>query len=195
MKRILTSMIIIITFISCENEVKNTNQIEKTNNKSVKKPETKEILPQYENIKEMLKEASDFHEEDGSLKFISEDESSFHVQISEAVLEAESEKLKEEIVKRGIVYIVFQSFAQTDIEELTVTAVPNDWENRKKYYNKYKKTVKVSRTKAKSILKKYLNNEDFSVLYKKEGKLWFPNKNFSKLRFEKLDVVFYEMIN
>lgn len=101
--------------------------------------------------------------------------------------------VKKEIVKRDIIYVAFQVFARTDIDKLTITAIPNDLQNREKYYEKYKKTVTIDRVKGKSILKKYLNSEGFSILYQKGGELWLPNENFNKLKFEKLNDVFSEL--
>lgn len=141
----------------------------------------------------MLADASDFHEENGSLKFISEDKSNLHNQVSKPILGADLDNVKEEIVKRDIIYFAFQTFAQTDIEKSTITAIPNDMKERDKYYEKYKKTVKIDREKAKEILKKYFNSEDFSILYKMAGTIWVPSQNFDKLKYEKLDKVYIDL--
>ena len=55
-------------------------------------------------------------------------------------------------------------------------------------------TLKIDREKAKSILKKYLNTEDFSILYKEQNGMWLPSKSFDILKFEKLNEVFIDMI-
>lgn len=72
----------------------------------------------------MLAASYDFSEEDGSLKFISSDEEDLHVLVSNPILDSDVETVKEEIVMRDIVYVAFQSFAQTNIEKLTITSVP-----------------------------------------------------------------------
>lgn len=154
-----------------------------------------ETLPQFESLKDMLADASDFYEENGSLKFISNDENNIHIQVSKPILDSDSETLKEEIVKRDIVYVAFQTFAQTNIKQLTITSVPNSTDSPNSYIEKYKKTVTIDRIKAKSILGKYLNTEDFSELYEQNGTLWLPNDKFSKLKFKHLDSVFGEMSN
>lgn len=165
----------------------------KSETKSNKKTEMEQTLPQFGSVREMLANAYDYYEENGSLKFISEDKANLHVQVSKPILEADLENVKEEIVKRDIVYVAFQTFAQTDIDKLTITAIPNDMQNPEKYYEKYKKTVTIDRTKAKSILKKYLDSEDFSILYEMDRTLWLPNENFSKLKFEELDQVYTDL--
>ena len=165
----------------------------KSETKSNEKTETEQTLPQFASVREMLANASDYSEENGSLKFISEDKANLHVQVSKPILEADLENVKEEIVKRDIIYVAFQTFAQTDIDKLTITAIPNDMQNPEKYYEKYKKTVTIDRTKAKSVLKKYLGSEDFSILYEMDGTLWLPNDNFSKLKFVELAQVYADL--
>ncbi len=142
----------------------------------------------------MLSYASDFYEENGSLKFISEASNNLHIQVSKPVFQNDLEKNKKETVKGDIIYVAFQTFAQTDISELTITAVPLDQENNKKYFEEYKKTLKINRSRANSILKKYLNSDDFSILYTEDDGIWLPNPNFSKLKFEKLEEVFSDLL-
>lgn len=154
----------------------------------------KKTLPQFSSVKEMLEDASDYYEENGSLKFISSDKENLHIQVSNPILKNDLESVKEKIVKRDIVYIAFQSFAQTDIKELTITSIPSDLENRKIYYKEYKKTIKINRAKAKQILSKFLESENFNILYTEDNNgIWLPNDNFSKLQFDKLEEVFNEM--
>jgi hypothetical protein len=49
--------------------------------------------------------------------------------------------------------------------------------------------------KAKEVLKKYLDSENFSILYEEQNGMWLPSKKFSILKFEKLDEVFDEINN
>lgn len=194
MKRIILIPVSAVILMGCNSENKPTEDmsIENTRTENITQ-ESEETLPQFSTVREMLADASDFYEENGSLKFISEDTSNLHVQVSKPILDSDLESVKEEIVKRDIVYVAFQTFAQTDLKKLTITAIPNDMENPKKYYDKYKKSVTVDREKAKTILKKYLGSEDFKILYKKDGTLWLPNENFSKLKFENLNQVYSDL--
>lgn len=194
MKRIILVSVLIAILIGCNSENKTTEEILIENNGTENlAQESKEALPQFSSVREMLADASDFYEENESLKFISEDTSDLHIQVSKPILESDLEYVKEEIVKRDIVYVAFQTFAQTDLSKLTITAIPNDMENPKKYYDKYKKTITVDRERAKSILKKYTGSEDFKILYKKEGGLWLPDAKFSKLKFENLNQVYSDL--
>ena len=184
-----------ITIISCktDNSSKNENENEIVNTEVSKSEESTKPFPKFVTLEELLKNAGDFYAENNSLKFISKNEKNLHVQVSKPILEDDLEKVKIEIVKRDIVYVAFQTFAQTEINELTITSVPVDWETRKKYIEKYKLTVKINREKAKMILKKYLETEDFKVLYELQMKMWLPSKQFSVLKFDKLNEVFAEM--
>ena len=192
----------VISIISCKTDNNSSGKVEEENvktetlnteNSEENKKETTKDLPKFGTLEELLKDAGDFYEEDNSLKFISKDEKKLHVQVSKPILDGDLESVKIEIVKRDIVYVAFQTFAQTEINELTITSVPVDYENRKKYIEKYKLTVKINREKAKSILKKYLDSEDFTILYEEQNKMWLPSDKFSVLKFKKLNEVFDEM--
>ncbi len=164
----------------------------KTDNKSTVTNEKVE-LPKFATLKEMFTSSADFSEDNNTLKFISSDEKNLHVQISKPILKGDSEDIKNEIVKRDIVYVAFQTFAQTNINELTITSMPVDFDNPKEYVEKYKMTVKIDRNKAKNILKKYLESEDFSILYDNNENMWLPNDKFSVLKFEKLNDVYNDI--
>jgi hypothetical protein len=191
-----------ISIISCKTDNNSSLKVEnenvktetlKTEDNAEFKTETTKALPKFATLEELLKDAGDFNEEDNSLKFISRDKKKLHVQVSKTILKDDLESVKTEIVKRDIIYIAFQTFAQTDINELTITSIPIDYFNRKKYFENYKLTVNINREKAKDILKKYLETEDFSILYEEQDKMWLPSKKFSILKFEKLNEVFNEM--
>ncbi len=184
MRKILLSIFIAVSAVACKPE-------NKTENKPVVKQN--QSLPKFKTVREVLADASDFYEENGSLKFISEDQSNIKIQVSKPILEADPENVKQEIVKRDIVYVALQVFAQTDIDHLTITAIPNDAAQSNKYYENYRKTVSINRQQATQILKKYLGTEDFSILYTQQNGIWLPNSNFSKLKFEHLDEVFEDM--
>jgi len=193
---LILSTLIIVSCKTDNNSLKNNIEEEKNtkiNTETENKAESGKSLPKFTTLKEMLEDSGDFNEEVGTLKFISLDENKLHVQVSKPILENDLESVKNEIVKRDIVYVAFQTFAQTDINELTITSIPDSNDNPKKYFEKYKQTVKIDREQAKVILKKYLNSEDFSILYEEQNGMWLPSKNFSVLKFEKLNEVYTEI--
>ncbi len=175
-KKTALALLIATVLLSCKSETKPS---------IVENP-----LTQYETIREMLEDGGDFYEENGSLKFMSEEKANQHIQVSKPISKNDLENVKHEIVKRDIVYVAFQAFAQTNLNEITITSIPMDLEDNKRYYDEYKQTIKVDRVKAKSILKKYFGNDDFSILFENENGIWLPNKNFDKLKFEKLEYVY-----
>lgn len=192
----------ILAFTSCKsdrvNEVNNitTDSISVENfEPSKENNENDNSLPKYRTIKEMFEASYDFSEEIGTLKFISLDESKLHVQVSKPIFEGDLKNIIEEQVKRDIVYVAFQVFTQTEIDSLMITSVPNSNDNPKKYYDNYRKTVKVTREKALLILKTYLDTNNFSILYENQNGIWVPSKQFSVLKFEKLNEVFNNIIN
>lgn len=160
----------------------------------VEQPLTKQPtreFSKYSSVTEMLKEANDFTEEDGSLKILSKEGKPVHVQVSKIIVDGDLEKVIKEQTMRDIVYVAFQAFAQTDIEELTVTSVP--MKAKGKYVDKYKMTVTINREAAKTIIKKYLQTENFQDLFYLDGTLWLPSKQFDNLKFKNLGAVYADM--
>ena len=171
-----------ISMLSCKNETKKVS-------KNVS-------FPKFKTVNAMLEEASDFYIENGSLKFIKEDVNSFHVQVSKGIYNNDLEKVKKEIVNRDIVYVAFQTFAKTDLNSITITSIPLNAEKPKTYFDKYSKTITISREKAKLVLQKHLNENTFSSLYTLDNEgFWLPNDNFNKLMFESLDMVIEQIEN
>ena len=168
----------------------------KTEPVTVEQPVTEQPTAEftkYATVVEMLKEACDFKEEDGGLKVLSKKGEPLHIQVSSPEVDGELEKNIVDGTMRNIVYVAFQSFAQTDIEELTITSVPIKFQSKNKYLDKYKLTVTINRKTATEILKKYLNTDNFQVLYYLDGTLWLPSKDFDSLKFKNLDAVFADM--
>jgi len=145
----------------------------------------------YTSVIEMLRSSYDFNEENGGLKILSQDVENIHVQVSKLVVDGDSEKYITEQTMRDIVYVAFQSFAETDVSQLIITSVPMKAKNE--YIDKYRMTVKVNRETAKAILKKYLKTENFKELYRLEGTIWVPSEKFDDLKFKNLNSVYKEL--
>lgn len=190
----LFSIAVLCALISCGNDKKTESAI--TENETVT-TQTQNINPselkKYKSVKEMLEDAHDFTTEEGTLKFINNDENNLHIQISKPIVKDDSDKIIEEIVKRDIVYVAFQAFAQTSINKITITSIPIDLENDKKYYDNYKKTVIVTRDKADQIMQKEFGSVDYSTLFINSGGIQIPSENFDKLKFKNLDIVYSEL--
>lgn len=151
-------------------------------------------LKKYNSVKEMLEDAHDFTIEEGTLKFINSDENNLHLQVSKYTVKGESDDIINQTVKRDIVYVAFQAFAQTSINKITITSVPIDYNVKTKYHNQYKKTITITRQKADQIMQQEIGNTDYSILFDKLNTIQVPNKNFDKMKFENLDKIYSELL-
>ena len=197
MKKILLISTIALIILNCSEskpDLSTNDKISPSNidSLSIKKIDSTE-LTRYNSVKEMLEDAHDFTIEQGTLKFINVDENNLHVQVSKPIIETESEKLIDEIVKRDIIYVAFQAFAQTAINKITITSIPIDPYDRTKYYDNYKKIITITRDKANQIMESEFNSLDYSILFMDLNGIQVPSKNFDKLKFDDLDYVYSEL--
>lgn len=195
MKKIL-SIAILSILTNCSSDKKGESVIAENETATT---QTQNINPselkKYKSVKEMLENANDFTAEQGTLKFINNDENNLHIQISKPIVKDDSDKIIEEIVKRDIVYVAFQAFAQTSINKITITSIPIDLEDNKKYYNNYKQTVTIARDKADQIMQKEFGSIDYSILFIISDGIQIPSENFDKLKFEKLNKIYFKLLN
>ncbi|SHE79724.1 hypothetical protein [Chryseobacterium sp. OV279] len=186
----------ICALLSCSNDKKNES-VTTENETKIETSQTQNISPselkKYNSVKEMLEDAHDFTVEQGTLKFINTDEKNLHIQVSKPTIEGDSDKTINEMVKRDIVYIAFQAFAQTSINKITITSIPIDFNNKKKYYDEYKRTVTLTRDRADQIMQKEFDTKDYSILFVSLDEIQTPSDNFSKLKFQDLDLVYSEL--
>lgn len=194
MKKIL-SVAILSILTNCSSDKKGESVIAENETATT---QTQNINPselkKYKSVKEMLENANDFTAEQGTLKFINNNENNLHIQISKPIVKDDSDKIIEEIVKRDIVYVAFQAFAQTSINKITITSIPIDLENEKKYYDNYKKTFTVTRNKADQIMQKEFGSVDYSILFINSDGIQVPSENFDKLKFKDLDLVYSALL-
>lgn len=195
MKKIL-SIAILSILTNCSSDKKGESVIAENETATT---QTQNINPselkKYKSVKEMLENANYFTAEQGTLKFINNDENNLHIQISKPIVKDDSDKIIEEIVKRDIVYVAFQAFAQTSINKITITSIPIDLEDNKKYYNNYKQTVTIARDKADQIMQKEFGSIDYSILFIISDGIQIPSENFDKLKFEKLNKIYFKLLN
>jgi len=182
-------------YISCNEE---THTETNTETKKIK-TEKKITFPKYSSVLEMLEAANDYKDE--CLEVISKEGKPVHVRISSEHLNNEPKKELTEQVKRDIIHVIFQAFAQTEIEKITVTSIPitrSNFNPNNKYDGKQKKslkqTVTVNRKKATDILNKYLQTTSFQDLYKLyDGVLYIPNAKFEILMYSEFESVFNDL--
>jgi hypothetical protein len=194
MNRILTSIIFLTIFVSCKNdsETKNAQQNLSVNTSNPIKMDkiSESELQKFFSVKEMLADAGDFSTENGTLKIIDGNSKNPKIQISEPIVKGDLDEIIEKFVKRDIVYVAFQSFAQTPTEKITITSIPVDLEDRTKYYPKYEKTMTITKKSTDQIMIDEFGSTDYSILFNKMNNIEVPSKEFDKLKFDKLDEIF-----
>lgn len=181
------------SLLSCSSEKQSESETQNVKSEQKVNEQPSAEFIKYPTVVQMLNESYDFTEEEGSLKVLSKQGKPLHVQVSKPIVDGDLDKVIEEQTMRDIVYVAFQAFAQTDINELTISSVP--MKGKGKYLDQYKLTLTVSRDNAVSILKKYLNTENFQTLFRLEGTIWLPSENFSVLKFKNLGAVFADLKN
>ena len=153
-------------------------------------------IPKYETVTAMLKANSDY--EGRNFEVISE--IPIHIRISSEFLNEDSEKTMIDQTKRDIIYVAFQTFTQSEVNEITITSIPIIRESFNpnmaydgKQLKKLSQTKTISRKQAQIILEKYVKTKSFNDLYQQNGTLFLPNNKFDLLKYEQLDNVFNEL--
>ena len=182
------------TIISCSSDKKVEVEPISENKDLLTQKISPSELKKYNSVKEMLEDAHDFTIEEGTLKFINSDENNLYLQVSKYTVKGESDDIINQTVKRDIVYVAFQAFAQTSTNKITITSVPIDYNVKTKYYNQYKKTITITRQKADQIMQQEFGNTDYSILFDQLNTMQIPSKNFDKLKFENLDKIYSELL-
>lgn len=157
-------------------------------------------FPKYTDVLAMLEDAGDYQKDKGCLVLASKDGEPLHIQVSQQFLNSEPNDNIKEQVKRDIVYVAFQAFAQTDIDQFTITSIPikrssfnpNEKSDAKPDQS-LQKTVTVDRSTAKKIIDKYLSGSSFQDLYQLDGTLYLPSAKFDRLKFAELQNVFHDL--
>jgi len=155
-------------------------------------------LKKFDTVKEMLLAAGNYKEEEGRLKFLSDSNESLHVQVSQWVNENTDSAHIAKGVKTNIVYVAYQAFARTSINEITITSVPMSHEQNS-YLEEYKITETVKRETAEKIIKNRFGFSSCEQIYgiELDGQFFVegPNIYFNQLQYSKLEIVFPELIN
>ena len=153
-------------------------------------------FPKYETVLEMLESAHDY--EGHNLEILSENP--LHIRVSTDFVKGDLEQNMIDQTKRDIIYVAFQSFAETNIDKMTITSIPIIRENFSpnlpydgKLQNNLKQTKTVTREQALVILEKYIKTKSFKDLYQLNGSMYLPNDKFSLLKFGQLENVYNEL--
>ncbi len=154
---------------------------------------------QFSSVYELLISAGDFSEEECTLKILSNEGAPLHIQVSNLVNSNHTDDLIKEQVKRNIVFVAFQAFARTNIEEFTITSIPVTTEIDKPrcpYLEAFQVTNTVKRRSAIKIIDNYLGATKFQDLYQYNASIpdWLPNQNFRFLQYDILEQVYADIV-
>ena len=181
----------IIVLTSCQSD--NTENSNNTDKVELKAPD----FPRYNSVLDMLIASSDYTEEAKTLKVLSNDP--LHIQVAKETVDGDTKELINEIVKRNIVYVSLQAFAQTDIKSIKITSLPLKLKSDftfDSYLDNYQITATITKEKADKVLKKYLNTTDYKKLFQLfENQIFVPSNDFEKLKHSDLNDVFNDLTN
>ncbi len=154
---------------------------------------SKIVFPHYSDVMKMIEESRVF--QGNCVEKISENP--LHIRVSSEFLSNESISVIKEQVKRDIVFMVFQAFSETDIDEITVTSIPmirSSFNPNLAYDGKLNKSLKetktVSRAEAIRILEIYIKTTSFKDLYKIHETMFITNNKFDLLQYGQLENVY-----
>ncbi len=153
-------------------------------------------FPHYSTVLEMLNAAGDYSGH--NLEKLTDNP--LHIRVSKDFIKGETENLMIEQTKRDIIYVAFQAFAETNVDEITITSIPvlrNDFNPNKPYDGKLLNNLKLSKTitreNALKILEKYIKTNSFKDLYQLDGTMYLPSDKFDLLKFSQLENVFNDL--
>lgn len=186
---------LLFIIVACNNDSKKTEELPKSDVVREKIVVKNSRFPKYSSVIQMLNESYDYTESKNTLKLISEDP--LHIQVSKEFVEGDTEEIINEQVKRDIVYISLQAFAQTDVTSITITSIPimlgGDFKFER-YLDKNKLTKTIKKENADIVLEKYLSTKDYTTLFQNvEKQIYVPNENFDRLKGSELESVFFDL--
>jgi len=144
----------------------------------------------FDSVPEMIEGLNDFTSDDGSFRVLRD--KPLQIQLVEKVVAGDFPEVIRENIQRVIIYGVYRAFVHTDIDTITVSAVPgllriSDWEIEK-LLEGYRVTVTTTRTDALRYVQKYCKVASMQDLVEDRtyGDYVFPNvwaECFEKLQY------------
>ncbi|MFK5892159.1 MAG: hypothetical protein QM504_02945 [Pseudomonadota bacterium] len=143
----------------------------------------------FPSVEAMIEKFNDYSVSNGTFKIIKN--KPLHIQLSPQVVKGDFPEIIELQVKRALIYGIYRSYVHTNINNITVTAIPKEinFNNKKsKYLAGHKRTIFTTRSKALSLVKKYINVTSFSKLVKEEkmsGMVYYDQwiKDFDRIYY------------
>lgn len=120
---------------------------------------------EFATVEEMIKEFHDYSTENGTFKILKANP--LHIQLAPRVVPGDFPQVIEDQVKRALVYGIYRAFIHTQIQEITVTAVPQEIDiktSKSQYLTGYQRTISKKRQEALALVQKYLRVNSLSEL-------------------------------
>lgn len=193
MKKVFTILVLALS-ISCTNTT--------TKNTGTDTVDKEQIISTNKTVKTLLEEASDYQ---GLCMEVFEEDSAYaKLRISSEFFKGDSKETISMIVNKDLVYVAYQIFASTDINNVEVISRPVLKSDLRAapcdgaFMDNHSKTLIVTREKAVAAMKKFSSAKNFSELfapeYLKTG-LKIPGKEFNKLKGSNLNKVIQFLTN
>lgn len=115
----------------------------------------------FPSVPDMIQQFNDFSSDNGTFKIISK--KPLHIQLSPEVFPNDLKKVISEQTERAAIYGIYRSFIHTDVDKITVTAMPKIY-NKNDYLIADKVTITKTRTQALKDIQKFIPITDFSEL-------------------------------
>lgn len=115
----------------------------------------------FSSVPDMIQQFNDFSTDNGTFKVISK--KPLHIQLSPEVFPNDLKKVISEQTERAAIYGIYRSFIHTDVDKVTVTAIPKIY-SKDDYLSADKVTITKTRAQALNDIQKFIPITDFSEL-------------------------------
>lgn len=165
---------------------------------------TNTAVTKFDTVEQMITQFNDYSALNGTFKLINDNP--LHIQLSPVMHPEDSPSLVKYYAKRTFIYGIYRTFVHTPFKEVTVTVIPQEFDAKtqaRRYLNKYKATMAITKIKALSLIQNYLQIDSLDKLItsaKVQG-MTFNNqwiKEFGRFYYNDqgipgLDLFFYEL--
>ena len=148
-------------------------------------------LPRFATVIELLAAMGDHSGPDTCTEEINGDPTA--VQVCVDFLNYDDKASLPRRVRSEIVFVVFEVFAMTSLDTVTVSAVPMsliDADTPEGLLEEYRETITVRRAEADRVLREHHSTTDYSILMEQQGPFWTTTDAFDVLMLRKSDEVF-----
>lgn len=115
----------------------------------------------FPSVTDMIQQLNDFSTDNGTFKVISK--KPLHIQLSPEVLPNDLKSVISEQTERAAIYGIYRSFIHTDVDKITVTAIPKIY-SKDDYVSADKVTITKTRAQALNDIQKFIPVTGFSEL-------------------------------